>query len=69
MASRRKDVVVIWLPLAFIVLATVGLESTLLSASERNAPQKRGTKNIKVPRRLETAAKTLVYTKGFVINQ
>ena len=61
MASRRTDVIVAWPPLAFVV--TVGPELFPLSAPERSAPQKRGMKNTKVPRRLNTAAKTWVYTK------
>jgi len=60
------DIIVIWAPLVFVV--AVGLESFPLSASERSAPQKRGIKNIKVSRRLKTAAKTWVYTKTFIIN-
>lgn len=66
MASRRMVVIVIWVPLALVV--AVGLESFPLSASEMSAPQKRGMKNTKVPRRLKTAAKTWVYTKTFIIN-
>lgn len=65
MASRRMDIIVIWVPLAFVV--AVGLESFPLS-SERSAPQKRGMKNIRVPRRLKTAANTWVYTNAFLIN-
>lgn len=55
------DVIVIWLAFAFVV--AVGLESLALSVSERRARQKRGMKNIKVPRRLNTAAKISNYTK------
>lgn len=45
-----------WLLFTFVV--AVGLESIAFSASERRTPQKRGTKKIKVPRRLKTAANT-----------
>lgn len=58
MASRRTDIIVTWL--AFAV--AVGLELFAVSASERSAPQKRGMKNTKVPRRLKTAANALNYT-------
>jgi len=61
MASRRTDIIVAGLPFTFVV--AVGLEPFLLSSSERSALQKRGTKNIKVPRRLKTDASTCVYTK------
>ena len=61
MASRRMDVIVIWPLFAFDV--AVGLESFPLSAPERSAPQNRGMKNIRVPRRLKMAAKMWVYAK------
>ena len=57
MTSRRTDVIVILLALAFAFVVAVGLESFPLSASERSAPQKRGIKNTKVPRRLKMAAR------------
>jgi len=66
MASRRMVIIVICVLLAFVV--AVGLESFPLSDSVRSAPQKRGMKNTKVPKRLKTAAKTWVYTKTFIIN-
>ena len=59
MASQRIDVIVARPSFTFTAVA-VGLESFPLSASERSAPQKRGMKNIKVPRRLKTFAKTWV---------
>lgn len=45
--------------LMFGFTVAVGLEPFVTSDSERRAPQKRGTKNTKIPRRLKTAAKTL----------
>ena len=59
MTSQRMDVIVTWPAVAFVV--AVGLELCAVSPSERIAPQKRGMKNTKVPRRLKTAAKTLDY--------
>ena len=49
--------IVILLALVFSFVVAVGLESFPLSASERSAPQKRGIKNTKVPRRLKMAAR------------
>ena len=48
--------------LALTFVVAVGLESVPLSSSERSAPQKRGTKNTRVPRRLKTADSTYSYS-------